>query len=533
MGRNSLLLVVSAAVVLLLYGSGLSHTPPHLHHDEVVIGLQAHSIAATGRDFEGRLLPLYFHMPHVGERAWYQPAIVYLTAVFLQLLPATDVSLRMPTAVVATLDVLLMFFVARRLFGAARWGLVAALLLAATPAHYILGRVAFDFIYPLPFILGWLLALLVYLDRPEPRRLFVATSILGIGFYSYIASMAMMPLYLAMTLFLLAAHKVLTPRSAMAAIAGFGWPLLLWIPWLVREPAFVADVLVRYSVDGVPRFRFSAIADRVTLYWTFFNPAFLFLIGGFTHLTATTRLVGVFLLPFIVLIPLGLVQMVTVARGPWSVVLFAGFLLAPMAAVLTVQEPYASSRQLPILVFGVIIATYGVQRALAWRAAAARALAIGVLALLPIHFAFFLNHYFGAYHEYSAAPFEWNHGDALAAIIARNPPDRPQPVFLTTTREQWMDAYWKLALASTRRQDLLAHTTYFDSTKMATLDSIPASALVLVTVDDKKLLEAVTAGEFAEVMRFEEPADEPVFFLLRRVSIQNRPATGDHTTKEP
>ncbi len=169
--RKSPGLVFLAAAVLLLYGYGLDHTPPHLHHDEVVISLQAHSIATTARDFEGRLLPLYFHMPQVEERAWYQPAIVYFTALFLKVLPTTEASFRFPTAVIATVDVLLMFLTARRLFGAKRWGWVAAVLLAATPTHYILGRVAFDFIHPLPFVLGWLLAMLIYLERRDTWRL--------------------------------------------------------------------------------------------------------------------------------------------------------------------------------------------------------------------------------------------------------------------------------------------------------------------------------------------------------------------------
>lgn len=516
MDRNWLRVVVLAAVVLILYGAGLEHTPPHLHHDEVLISLQAHSIATTARDFEGRLLPLYFHMPQVEERAWYQPAIVYFTALFLLVLPWTEGAFRFPTAVVATIDVLLMFFVARRLFGSDRCGFVAAILLAATPTHYVLGRVAFDFIYPLPFILGWLLAILVYLERRDTWRLFLATTILGFGFYSYIASIAMMPIYLALTLYLLFAHKLLTPRIAAIAVAGLAWPLLLLVPWLLSHPTFVDDVLVRYSIDTGSGFRFSAIARRVSLYWTFFDPAFLFLIGGYTHLTASTRLVGVFLLPFIVLIPLGLVQMLTAARGAMSVVVFIGFVTAPLAAALTVQEPYAASRQLPILVFGVLIAAYGTQRMLSWTSPLLRLMAIGVLVLLPLHFTFFMQHYFGAYHEYAAAPFEWNHRGALEAIIERVPADRPQPIYLTTTRDHWMDAYWKLALARKRRTDLLFQTTYFDSLKPEGVPEFPAGALVLANVDDKRLLEGVRTGQFSEVLRLDEPADEPVFFLLRR-----------------
>ena len=535
MGRLSVRLVLFIAAVLILYSAGLAHTPPHLHHDEVVISLQSHSVATTGRDFEGRLLPLYFHTPHVEQQAWYQPAIVYFTVPFLWVLPSAEWSFRFPTAVIATINVLLMFLVARRLFGSERWGWVAAILLAATPAHYLLGRVVFDFIYPLPFVLGWLLAVQCYLDDKRPWQLFAATTVLGVGFYSYIASVAMMPIYLALTFFLLLAHRQLTLRTAALAIAGFAWPLLLLLPWIAREPGFVMDVLNRYSVgtttaggaqqlqsslagslaNVVSGFRPSAIAQRVSLYWTFFDPAYLFLIGGYTSLTATTRLVGVFLMPFLLLIPLGLMQMVTHARNAASVVIVTGFLLAPLAAVLTVREPYSTSRQLPIVLFGAIIATYGIQRILTWRGAG-RAIAVATLALLPLHYLFFVNHYFGAYHGYAAAPFEWNHRDALAAIIERSPADKPKPVFLTTVREQHIDAFWRLALALHRREDLMAHTSYIFPAKMQGFDAIPAGALVLATVDDKSLLDAVKTGEFTEILRVREPADDPVFIVLQR-----------------
>ena len=521
--------------VLIVYAAGLDHAPPHLHHDEAVIALQAHSIATTGRDFEGRLLPLYFRMPHIGQDAWYQPAIVYLTAIFLKILPAAEWSFRFPTALVAALDAVLMFFVARRLLGAERWAWIAAALIAATPAHFMLGRVAFDFLYPVPFVLGWLLAMLIYLERLQPWRLFAATLILGAGFYSYIASMATMPLYLGFTFFLLYANRLLTFRTASLAIAGFAAPLLLLIPWILREPSFVVDMANRYSIgtttaDGAGQlqsslsgalgnvasgFRFSALAARVSLYWTFFDPAYLFLMGGYTHLYVTTRLVGVFLMPCIVLIPLGLIQMATAARSAMSAIVVTGFLAAPLAAALTVREPYSTSRQMPIVVFGAIIATYGIQRLVSWRGRFARAVAIGVIALLPLHFAFFMTHYFGAYRGYSAAAFDWNHRDALKAVLDRNPPTQPRPVFLTTVREHHMDAFWKLSLAVNGREDLLPHTTYFDSTRM-NIDAIPAGALVLANVDDKPLLEAVKSGAFRELLRISEPADEPVFFVLER-----------------
>ena len=98
MDRQSLLrLVLFALAVQIVYAVGLGHTPPHLHRDEVDIALQAHSISTTGRDLDGRLLPLYFRMHNLGPNVWFHPLIVYVTAVFLWFLPFTEAALRFPT----------------------------------------------------------------------------------------------------------------------------------------------------------------------------------------------------------------------------------------------------------------------------------------------------------------------------------------------------------------------------------------------------------------------------------------------------
>ena len=520
--------------VLTVYGSGLTHTPPHLHRDEAVIALQAHAIATTGHDRGGRFLPLYFRMDDLTEHNWFQPQIIYVTALFLQVLPITEASFRVPTVLVGLLDIVLIYFVARRLFKSDGWAFVAAAFLAMTPAHFLHSRLAFDFIYPLPFVLTWLWCLLIFLERQRAAVLFAATSALGLGFFSYIASVVMMPVYLSLTAFILLATRNLSMRTAVVACGGFAWPLLALVPWVATQPTFVFDVMNKYgvgarSVDMIgpgvhsvsdvvmnlrQRVNFAELASRVTLYWSFLDPAFLFLSGGYTRMTNSTRLVGVFLAPFIVLIPLGLIQMVTAHRTAISAVIVLGFFLAPVAAVLSVLEPYASDRELAVMVFGVLIATYGMQRVvLSWR----RPAAIAILVALPLHFLFFQFHYFGDYHGRSASWYEWNHRDALETIIAHENGATARPVYLSSGVEKNIAAFWRLALIKKQRLDLLDHTTYFNA-KAIDLSTIPNGALVFVTIDDKPLLEEVPGGGFREVFRAPEPADDPVFFVLEKPS---------------
>src|SRR5437764_10150970 len=102
--------------VFVLYAWGAGRAPLYLYVDEVVFALQAHSIATTAHDLSGRFLPVYFQMPLIADFVWFQPVIVYVTALFLRILPLTEATVRWPSAAIGTIDVLLMYAIAVRLF---------------------------------------------------------------------------------------------------------------------------------------------------------------------------------------------------------------------------------------------------------------------------------------------------------------------------------------------------------------------------------------------------------------------------------
>ena len=71
-------------------------------------------------------------------------------------------------------DVILIYFVAKRLLGSTRFAAIASAGLALTPAHLIFSRQALDYMLPLPFVLGWLLCLLIVLERPSVKAALLA-----------------------------------------------------------------------------------------------------------------------------------------------------------------------------------------------------------------------------------------------------------------------------------------------------------------------------------------------------------------------
>ena len=544
--RNTLVTaVVLAASVFVLYAWRVADVPIYLCDAEVLFALNSQSIASTAHDVNGRLLPLYFQV--YGDM-WFQPILVYFSALFLKLLPLSESAVRLPSVAVGVIDVVLMYLIAQRVFKRERLALLAAVLLALTPAHFIHSRLAMDYLYPVPFVMAWLLCLLMFLERNRRWMLFLGTSVLGIGVYSYIASMILMPVYLLLTLFVI--YQTASRRRPLytVAIAGFAWPLLLLPAWLFFHPTAIADTAGRYELSDISRLlrpasaqatagstsspgtakkplavvmqelrraaRFSGVTGRISLYWYFFDPSYLFLVGGYANVINSTRRVGVFLMPLLVFIPVGLYAVARYRRTPVNLVLALGLASAPLAACLVVPEPYAIDRELELLPFAIVIATFGVDHMLAARQQVWRRAAFVLLAFVPLHFCFFVVDYFGDYRVTSAFWFEGNRRGALEQIIDREPREHPPAIYLSKAIP-YIDAYWRFYVMKHGRQDLLERTEYFDP-KNLNVQAVPERSVLLTTPDDTEVQALVAAGRLRMLALIPEPADPPSFAIFQR-----------------
>src|SRR3989344_6509142 len=134
---KGLILIFFIGTIFFLYASLLERTPVHLNQDELGFALNAYSIAKTGYDENGRFLPLYFW--HLGVM-WSTPIIVYLTSFVLKLFPLTEATVRFASVFIGIMDVVLIFYLAKKLFKKQLYGIIAAALLALTPVHFIHSR---------------------------------------------------------------------------------------------------------------------------------------------------------------------------------------------------------------------------------------------------------------------------------------------------------------------------------------------------------------------------------------------------------
>ena len=237
MPRKTLWLALSLAAAFALYAVNLGRAPIYLHEAEVLFALHAHSIATTLHDTNGRLLPLYFQMPSIGENVWFHPVIVYAMVPFLKVLPVTEAAIRLPSVFLGLTDLVLDLPDREAPLSVGAMGARRGRILRLTPAHFIHSRMAMDYLYPIPFVLAWLLCLMIYIEHRRPWMLFVATSFLGIGFFSYIASVILMPIYVLMTWLALYQSLRGSTRTYVVAAAGFAWPLVILAIWVWFHPS--------------------------------------------------------------------------------------------------------------------------------------------------------------------------------------------------------------------------------------------------------------------------------------------------------
>jgi len=101
----------------------------------------------------------------------------------------------------------------------------------------------------------------------------------------------------------------------------------------------------------------TSIQDRVSVYWDYFNPAYLFFSGG-SNLSTATRKAGVFLLPMSVFLACGIYVLWGERDAAMRTVLIASWAAAPLPATF-VNERYAIQRELVVLPFAVLIGTMG------------------------------------------------------------------------------------------------------------------------------------------------------------------------------
>ena len=259
-----------AGITLLFYAFRLS-TPP-LTVQEAIFNNAARSI-------DVRSASLFVQ---VGNEQWLQPVAVYANAA-VRATGGDDLSGRIASAIVGALNVALVFLIAQLMTGRSWVGLIAALVLMLTPAHWSMAQHGSDALFPVAFILLWLWNLLHFLKWDAMRSLAVAAAWLGLSAYSHPAA-PLTAVFLWMLTLVAARCRNRARLSIATAVFGTTW--LPATVWFFLHPATYPDTFGRWFVfaahlrnplDGLRAFiNPNTLGTRASLYWGFLDPSWLF-----------------------------------------------------------------------------------------------------------------------------------------------------------------------------------------------------------------------------------------------------------------
>lgn len=506
--------LIVLALTSALYLVALDRAPSVIGGDETHFAIHAESIARTGRDLNGQRLPLFVRIsdpmvPNNSTNIWYQPLLFYAMTPFIALMGVNEWSARIPVALAAVANLWLMYAIGLRLFRDARYAVAGAIMLALTPAHVIVARQALDYIAPLPFVLGWLLCLVGYVDTGRVRTLVLGGFLLGAGVFSYIAAWILMPCYFALTAIVVwRTTRGSRVRDISLFAAGFAVPIAALIAAFVLTPAMLASTLARYNVGGTDA-PSPGIFERVTLYWDYFNPSFLFFAGGSNPTQATGR-VGVFLLALGPLALAGIREAITRRSDLWLMTLVAVALSPlPIAITMPPAASYSIGRAMTLLPFVVLLATLGAQSLMSDRRL--RVAGAACLIALPLQFALFAGDYRGEYMLRAGPRLDPVNMRVVADTVIAH--DRVEPVSRIYFNQDLDDggARWRFFMLKARRMDLWERSRQIN---LASAPTIESGAMIVSYAGDRDALRLIDGG-YRVVARVDGVAGTPAALILK------------------
>lgn len=256
-----LILIVAA----LLRFWDLGKNPPSLNVDEVSNAYNAYSVLKTARDEYGNFLPLTFKS--FGD--YNLPLSVYTLVPSIWLFGLNEFSVRLPSAIMGTITVLLTYLLTLTLFNNKKTAFLSSLLLAISPWHLQFSRYDHEANFMVFFTV---LALTILLNGFKNFNLLIISFVsFGLALITYHGAKIWVPIILIVTIYWYR-REILKYRAKIlwliAIMILFSLPILLnFKNSLIRGQSV--------GVFGKPQ----ALESFVSGYLAHYNPNFLFVSG--------------------------------------------------------------------------------------------------------------------------------------------------------------------------------------------------------------------------------------------------------------
>lgn len=448
--RNKLLLGLIVFIAFALRFVNLGTLPPSLTWDEAAWGYNAYSLGIDGRDEFGRFLPLDY-LESFGD--FKPPVYAYLSIIPIKIFGLTEFAVRMPSALLGTLTVLLTYFLVKRIFINSKYkepyALASSLILAISHWHIMLSRAAFEANIATFFIV---FGVLLFLIGVQSNKWFILSSIVSFVISLYTFNTARIASPLLIFLLVLAFRKELLKYKKQTILA-FLLGLILILPAFnffispqaslrFREVNIFSDISVientnrQIENDGntfwskiLHNRRLSFGVEYLRHYFDNLNPSFLFIKGDGNPKFSIQEVGQLYLwdLPFLILGILLLFK--RKERNWWLIPIW--LLLAIVPAGTARETPHALRIEASLPTFQILVA-YGFINSIYYfkYINQRRKIFVPILLLfLFVNFLYFLHSYFVHYaREFSG---EWQYGYKESIEYVKRVQDNFEKIYIT------------------------------------------------------------------------------------------------------
>lgn len=367
-----LLLILSLATFLRFWELG--SMPSGVTNDEAGIIYSAYSIFKTGHDIEGKFLPLSINLDNS-----FSPVCIYLTAPFVGFLGVSSFAGRLPFALLGVASVLLLFLITRRIFNSNAIALSSAFVLAVSPWHVHITRVAYDGTIAFFF---YLLGIYVFLRKLNKGNICWSLLPFFLGYFSYHATKVFFIFFIPLIIFTYRDILLKRKKETMFFIAGVvaifaSFILVSKYQGVTRQDVFIwnntrnaaktvdwertkntAPFVLRQVFSNKAIYYLRAVREN---YLEAFSSQFLFLYGetgglGKIYGTFFRGQMHILELPLLVL---GLVFLLSSKGKKGRFFVISSVLLAPLPSTFVVDKTYVM-RSIMMLPFLSIIVGCGI-----------------------------------------------------------------------------------------------------------------------------------------------------------------------------
>ncbi len=375
---KKILIILIFFLALLLRTYKLGQFPVGFLWDEASLGYNAYSILKTGQDEYGRFLPLIFKS--FGD---YKPGLyVYLTIPSVLIFGLNEFAVRLPSAVLGSLSVLLVYFLVKQNQENERLALLSSLFLAISPWSLIFSRGAWELnVMLFEFLTGFYL-LSKFLSTKKKKFLYSSAVFFLLTLITYQAAKFLLPVLLT-GFFIFSRKKIISTNrrniSFFASIlfvvfAIFNlWTVLVGKGGRVKAMSIFSyprsdqetqmflgqdggSLLVYNFFHGRPVFIVRSVLGR---YFNHCSGKFLFFGGDWSNQRNGIIYQGVMYYLDIIFLLLGFFCLFAKKRSFWDNFMLFWMVIAPLPAALT-RDSISSVRSFTMVIPLIYITAVGV-----------------------------------------------------------------------------------------------------------------------------------------------------------------------------